>query len=92
MTFSDDVHMKFRTDACTKIVCKKGKLVPSRNLILDVRGEIQELEHGKTYMYSTLGLRRVRYAISTSERKLEEGICVNHKIKKDTEIRVECRK
>jgi hypothetical protein len=43
--------MKFRTDACTKIVCKKGKLVPSRNLILDVRGEIQELEHGKTYRY-----------------------------------------
>jgi hypothetical protein len=43
--------MKFGIDACTKIVYKKGKLVLSRNLILDVGGEIQELEHGKTYMY-----------------------------------------
>jgi hypothetical protein len=43
--------MKFGIDVYTKIVYKKGTLVLSRNLILDVRGEIQELEHGKTYMY-----------------------------------------
>lgn len=43
--------MKFGIDSCTKVVFKKGKLVLSRNLVLNVRGEIQELEHGKTYKY-----------------------------------------
>jgi len=35
-TFSEDMHMEFGLDKCTKIVLKKGKLIHSHNLILDI--------------------------------------------------------
>jgi hypothetical protein len=34
-----------------KIVFKKGKLVHSQNLAVDINREIQDLEQGKTYKY-----------------------------------------
>jgi len=34
-TFSDDIHMDFGLDKCAQIVLKRGKLVLSKNLILD---------------------------------------------------------
>jgi len=38
--FSDDVYMEFVRDNCAKIVRKKGKLVHSQNLLLDINSEI----------------------------------------------------
>ena len=46
--FSDDIHIEFGLDKCTKIVFKRGKLVHSQNLILDFNTEIQEFAQGKT--------------------------------------------
>jgi hypothetical protein len=43
--------MEFGLDKCAKIGFKKGKLVHSQNLVLDINREIQELEQGKTYKY-----------------------------------------
>jgi hypothetical protein len=34
--FSDDIHMKFGLEKSAKIVLKRGKLVHSQNLILDI--------------------------------------------------------
>jgi hypothetical protein len=50
-TFSDDNHKEFGLDRCAKIVFKKGKLIHSQNLVVDVNREIQKLEQGKTYKY-----------------------------------------
>jgi hypothetical protein len=50
-TFSDDIHMEFRFDKCAKIVFKKGKLVHSQNLVVDIAREIHKLQQGKTYKY-----------------------------------------
>jgi hypothetical protein len=62
-TFSDDICMEFGLDKCAKIVFKKGKLVHSQNLVVDINREIQELEQGRHT--STLGLRKVTaYIIS----------------------------
>jgi hypothetical protein len=47
-TFSDDIHMEFGLEKCPKIAFKKGKLVHSQNLVMDINREIQELEQGKT--------------------------------------------
>jgi hypothetical protein len=38
---SDNIYMEFGRDKCAKIVLKKGKLVLSQNLILDINREIQ---------------------------------------------------
>jgi hypothetical protein len=38
-------------DKCAKIVFKKGKLVHSQNLVVDISTEIQELEQEKTYKH-----------------------------------------
>ena len=46
------------------------------------------LEEAKTFTY--LGLWKVKIYIISNERKIEKGI--HTEIKKDTEIRVECRK
>jgi hypothetical protein len=46
--FSDDIQMEFGLDKCAKIVFKKGKLVHSQNLLVDINREIKELEQGKT--------------------------------------------
>jgi hypothetical protein len=43
--------MDFGLEKCAKITFKKGKLIHSQNLVIDVNREIQELEHGKTYKY-----------------------------------------
>jgi hypothetical protein len=40
--------MAFGLDKCAEIVIRRGKVFHSRNLILDISGEIQELERGKT--------------------------------------------
>jgi hypothetical protein len=77
--------MKFGIDFCTKVVFKKGKLVLSRNLVLNVTRKYKGWNTEKRT--STLGLRKVKYTISTNDRKIEEGI--NYKIQNDTEIRVE---
>jgi len=62
-TFSDDIHMEFGLEKCAEIAFKRGKLVHSQNLAIDINREIQELEQGKTY--STLGLRKLKaYSIN----------------------------
>lgn len=48
-TFSDDIHVEFRLNKCAKTVLKKGKLVHSQNLMLDINREIEE--QGKTCKY-----------------------------------------
>jgi hypothetical protein len=50
-TFSDDIHMYFGLEKCAKITFKKGKLIHSQNLVIDINREIQELEQGETYKY-----------------------------------------
>jgi len=60
---SDDIHMEFGLEKCAKIAFKRGKLVHSQNLVIDINKEIQELEKGRTY--STLGLRKLKaYSIN----------------------------
>jgi formate dehydrogenase maturation protein FdhE len=46
-TFSDDIHMNFGLEKCSKITFKKGKLIHSQNLVIDINRELQELEQGK---------------------------------------------
>jgi DNA-directed RNA polymerase subunit L len=43
--------MEFGLEKCAKIVFKKGKLLHSQNLVVDINREIQELEQGKTSKY-----------------------------------------
>jgi len=50
-TFSDDIHMEFGLVKRANIAFKRGKLVHSQNLVIDINREIQELEPGKTYKY-----------------------------------------
>jgi hypothetical protein len=50
-TFSEDIHMDFGLEKCAKITFKKGKLIHSQNLVIDINREIHELEQGKTYKY-----------------------------------------
>ena len=50
-TFSDDIHTDFGLEKCAKITFKKGKLIHSQNLLIDINREIQELGEGKTYKY-----------------------------------------
>jgi len=47
--FSDDIHMEFGLQKCAKISFKRGKLIQSQNLVIDINREIQELEQRKTY-------------------------------------------
>jgi len=42
--FSDDIHMEIGLEKCVKIAFKRGKLVHSKNLVIDINREIQELE------------------------------------------------
>ena len=35
-TFSDDIHMEFGLEKCAKIAFKRGKLVHSQNLVIDI--------------------------------------------------------
>ena len=43
--------MEFWLEKCAKIAFKRGKLVHSQNLVIDINREIQELEQAKTYKY-----------------------------------------
>ena len=43
--------MDFGLEKCAKITFKKGKLIHSQNLVIDINREVQELEQGKTYKY-----------------------------------------
>ena len=43
--------MEFGLEKRGKIAFKRGKLVHSQNLVIDINREIKELEQGKTYMY-----------------------------------------
>jgi hypothetical protein len=43
--------MEFGLDNCAKTVFKKGKLVHSQNLVVDINTYIEELEQRKTYKY-----------------------------------------
>ena len=47
-SLSDDIHMEFGLEKCTKIAFKRGKLAQSQNLVIDINREIQELEQGNT--------------------------------------------
>jgi hypothetical protein len=50
-TFCVDIHMDFGLEKCAKIAFKKGKLIHSQNLAIDINRETHELEQGKTYEY-----------------------------------------
>ena len=39
-TFSDDIHMDFGLEKCAKITFKKGNLIHSQNLVIDINREI----------------------------------------------------
>jgi hypothetical protein len=54
-TFSDDIHMEFGLEKCAKITFKRGKLIKSQNMVIDINREIQELEQGEAYKY--LGIK-----------------------------------
>jgi len=83
-TFSDDIHMDFGLEKCVKITFKKGKLIHSQNLVIDINREIQELEEGKTYKYlGTEESEDIQHK-KKNERKTETGI--QEEIKNDTEI------
>ena len=43
--------MEFGLEKCAKNAFKRGKLVHSQNLAIDINRHIQELEKGKTYKY-----------------------------------------
>ena len=50
-TFSDDIGMEFGLDKCAKATFKKGKLVQTSSIDLDIQTKIQELEPGEAYKY-----------------------------------------
>jgi len=43
--------MNYGLEKCDKIAFKRGKLVHSQNLVIDINRETQELEQGKKYEY-----------------------------------------
>src|SRR5215469_1553793 len=64
-TFSDDIHMDFGLEKCAK----KGKIIHSQNLVIDINREIQELEQGKTYKY--LGIEEIE---GIQHQQMKEGL------------------
>ena len=57
-----------------KIAFKRGKLVHSQNLVIDINREIQELEQGKTYKY--LGTEESE---GIQHQKMKERLKQEHK-------------
>ncbi|KXJ16764.1 uncharacterized protein LOC110235072 [Exaiptasia diaphana] len=49
--FSDDIKMEFGLDKCAKATFKRGKLVKSENIVIDINTTIQDLEQEGTYKY-----------------------------------------
>jgi len=39
-TFNNDIHMEFGLEKYAKISCKRGKLIHSQNLVIDINREI----------------------------------------------------
>ena len=68
-TFSDDIRMDFGLEKCAKITYKKGKLILSQNLVIDINREIQELEQGKKYKY--LGIEESE---GIQHQQMKEGL------------------
>ena len=71
-TFSDDIHIDFGLEKCAKITFKKGKLIHSKNLVIDINREIQELEQGKRYKY--LGIEESKGIHQQMKERLGTGI------------------
>jgi len=69
-TFSDDIHMEFGLEKYAKIPFKRGRLVHSQNLVIDIHREIQELEQGKTYKY--LGIEESEGIHQQTKEKLKQ--------------------
>jgi len=59
--------MEFGLEKCAKIAFKRGKLVHSQNLVIDINREIQKLEQGETWKY--IGI--------------EESECIQHQQTKE---------
>jgi len=68
-TFSDVIHTEFGLENCAKISFKRGNLVHSQNLVIDINREMQELEQGKTYKY--LGIEEIE---DTQHQKMKESL------------------
>ena len=61
--------MDFGLEKCPKIPFKKGKLIQSQNLVIDINREIQELKQGKSYKY--LGIEESE---GIQHQQLKEGL------------------
>ena len=61
--FSDDIGMQFDLDKCTKFPCKRGLLVKSKNITVDINMKITEFEHFKTYKH--LGINEANGKVNT---------------------------
>jgi len=49
--FSNDINMTFGLDKCAKVTFKRGRLMKSTNIQLDIHTVIKELEQEETYKY-----------------------------------------
>ena len=50
----DNMRIQFSLDKCAKVSFKKGLVVNSKNITLDINMEITKLEHMNTYKYSRI--------------------------------------
>jgi len=80
--------MAFVLDNCAaQIVLKRGRVFHSRNVMLNIYGEIQELEGGETCRYLGTGESGSKEHQQMKE-KLKKGIHLE--VKNGIEIGVEC--
>ena len=56
--FSDDIGMQFGLNKCAKVTFKKGKVVKTENIILDVSITVKELEYERMYKYTCFFIRK----------------------------------
>ena len=49
--FSDNIRKQSGREKCAKVTFKKGSLVKSKNISLDINTDITGLEHNKIYEY-----------------------------------------
>ena len=59
--FSDDIGMQFGLNKCAKVTFKKGKVVKTENIILDVSITIKELEYERMYKYTCFFYKKKVY-------------------------------
>ena len=62
--------MEFGLENCAKIAFKRGKLVHSQILVIDLNREIQELEQGETYKY--LGIEEIEGMHKQMKERLKQ--------------------